>query len=205
MSQIPPNRALLYVLLLGLIPLFITGAAFLSQQNRLQEVETLFEIVMAQGAVKEHKQAQNQIVMKTFEDQDHFYIDKYLETLTFLEPEVEELEKLVQGSIPVSDQLLKRYEKLTGQENQLRFVEGQVQSTPTFQEVVESLTHPVEINTDDVHKILAKIEGVEINGYLPDPGRPQLIITDFKLEKKRTLGNNEAFLLNLKLLKREYL
>ena len=203
--MIPPNRALLYTLLLGLVPLVMVASSLMSKQSRLQEVENMFDRVLSQAVAKERKQAQNQIVIKTYEEQDHFYIDKYLETLSFLEPEAEQLEKLIQGSVPISEQLLKRYDKLISQENQMRFIEGQVQSSPNFQEVTETLAHPVEVNVADLHKILAKIEGVPIHGYAPDNGRPQLLITDFKLEKKKTHGGNEAFLLHLKLLKREYL
>lgn len=57
----------------------------------------------------------------------------------------------------------------------------------------------------DIQKILAKIEGVETNGFTAGPYRPHFIISDFKIEKKQAHPDSEVFLLNLKLLKREYL
>jgi hypothetical protein len=205
LESLPPHRLLLYILLSGLLPIIYVTFWFFSEQNTVQETASLFEMVQSQSMVKERKQALNQIVIKTYVDQDHFYIDKQLETLVFLENEIVHLEKLMEGSVPVSDQLLKRYEKLTTQENQLRFIEGQVQSTPVFQEVSESLAHPVEVNVTDLHKSLSKIEGIEFGDFERDEGRPQLLITDFKIEKKKSYGSNEAYVLNMKLLKREFL
>lgn len=99
----------------------------------------------------------------------------------------------------------KRLEFLTGTSNDLTFTEGVVQSNPIFQETTETLVHPVEIDTKDLRTILAKIEGTTIGNETPSPNRPQLIILDFKLEKKHVTDKNEVFLLNLKLLKREFL
>ena len=80
-----------------------------------------------------------------------------------------------------------------------------MQSTPLFQEVTETLVHPIEVNLDDLTNLLAKIEGKEIGPYTPGPGRPQLLILDFKIEKKSITDKKEVYQLNLKLLKREFL
>jgi hypothetical protein len=205
-SQIPLQRALLYMAFLGLLPLFIVGLLFFSQKRELESLEHQMEMVHHQAFVKEKKQALNLAVRQHFRNADHFYIDKYLETLVFLEPEIEMLQKIVSNkNFTDDDRIKRRLEHLTSQNNSLVFSEGVVQSFPLFQETVETLVHPVEVNVTDLQKILSRIEGIEIDSFTPGPNPPQLLITEFKLDKKKISDKNEVFQLNLKLLKREFL
>lgn len=204
-KEIPHQRQLLYLLLAGLIPVILALFWFFQAKERIDEVTFTFANVQYLAAQKERKQAQNIQVRSSFSESDHFYIDKHLETLSFLEPEVEHLQKLVDGSLPISDNLRRRYEQLTGPQNALHFIEGQVRSYPSFQETQESLAHAVEINVTDLEKILSRVEGTRIGSFEPIEKRPQLIITDFKIDKKQVSHEHEVFLFNVKLLKREYI
>lgn len=108
------------------------------------------------------------------------------------------------------DRIKKRLDYLSGlgpagHGNELIFSEGVVQSFPLFQETVETLVHPVEVNAGDLQKILARIEGIEMGGIKTGPNRLQLLIIEFKLDKKAIHDKNEVFQLNLKLVKREFL
>ncbi len=120
--------------------------------------------------LREKKQAINMAMRNHYRDADHFYIDKYLETLTFLESEVESLQKIITDkNFPDDDGIKKRLETLTGPGNSMVFSEGVVQSSPIFQETTETLVHPIELNGSDLQKALAKIEGVEIVPMRRDP------------------------------------
>lgn len=206
LNKIPQSRALLYIFLAGLLPLFIAFVHFMSQRTQLRELENTLETVQHMAFIKEKKQSTNIAVREHFRDADHFYIDKHLETLVFLEPEIESLQKLINDkNFSDNEQIKKRLETLTGTGNSLIFTEGVVQSFPLFQETAETLVHPVEINISDLQKILAKVEGVDIGSYSPGPNRPQLLVIDFKIDKKKVSEKNEVFVLNMKLLKREFL
>lgn len=203
--SISQSRMLLYFFLISLLPIFIACIILWSQLSEMDELAYSLEGMQQTATMKERKQAQNMAVRNHFHDADHFYIDKNLETLTFLEPEIEGLQKLLTNkNLADDDAIKKRLELLTGPGNSMIFSEGVVQSSPLFQETTETLVHPVEINNSDLQKILAKIEGINIGSYTPGPNRPQLIILDFKLDKKNTSEKNEVFVLNLKLLKREF-
>ncbi len=205
-SNIPQSRLLLYVMLLGLLPIGLAIFNFMTQQNKLNLVEMTILMLGDQAATQKKKQAVNIAVRNNFRDADHFYIDKHLETIEFLEPEVESLQKVLKNKNFADDEnIKKRLDFLTGTQNKLIFTEGVVQSTPLFQETTETLVHPVEVDVNDIKVLLAKIEGTEIGKEGPSPNRPQLIILDFKIEKKHVTEKNEVFLLNLKLLKREFL
>lgn len=205
-NTIPQNRLFLYFILIGLVPIALAWFYVTSQLNTTKTAETLIWHVQEQAYNREKKQAINMAVRNHFRDADHFYIDKNLETFSFLEPEIESLKNMLNNpNYPEDENVRKRLEGLSGSENSMAFTEGVVQSTPLFQEVTETLVHPVEVNLKDIQTLLCRIEGVTIDGCAPPPNRPQLIILDFKIEKKNVSEKNQVFVLNLKLLKREFL
>jgi hypothetical protein len=202
--NIPLQRLMLYCLLLCLVPLGIAFMYLLSEQRQLVQLENLLTSVQYSVSQHEVKQAQNKAVREHYLDADHFYIDKNLETLSFLEDEVDTLQKLTSNTgIGKIESLIKRLTFLTTT-NRLQFIEGAVQTYPYFQETTETLAHPVEVNLDDIKKILSKTEGIKIGPYEPGAASPQLIITDFKIEKKQIREGSDVFVLHMKLIKREY-
>jgi hypothetical protein len=204
-ANIPQSRVLLYAMLFGLVPLAIFIFIFINQLTHLTSIETTVATVQEAAYSREKKQAVNMAVRNNFRDADHFYIDKQVETLTFLEVEADSLQKIISNkNYPDDENIKKRLDFLTSG-NGLVFTEGVVQSNPIFQETTETLVHPVEVNVKDIRAILAKVEGVQIGNEAPGPNRPQLIILDFKLDKKHATEKNDVFILNMKLLKREYL
>lgn len=205
-SSIPQKRLLLYLLLAGLVPIVIAWFSFSSQLDTTRTLESQMWRLQEMALSREKKQAINMAVRNHFRDVDHFYIDKNLETMAFLEPEIESLKNMLNNpNFPEDENIKKRLELLTGNGNSMIFTEGVVQSTPVFQEVTETLVHPVEVDVEDLQEILCRIEGKPIGGCVPPPNRPQLSILDFKIEKKNVSEKNQVFLLNLKLLKREFL
>lgn len=206
LKNIPLSRAITYVLSFGLLPLIFVVFLFISQKSQLENLVSALENVQHQAFITEKKQSLNLAVRQHFREADHFYIDKYLETLVFLELEIEQLQKIVQDkNFADDDRIKKRLEFLTSQANSLVFSEGVVQSFPLFQETAETLIHPVEVNPIDIQKVLARIEGVKIGDFTPGLHRPQLVITELKLDKKKVNDKNEVYLLDLKLIKREFL
>ncbi|CDZ79856.1 hypothetical protein BN1013_00356 [Candidatus Rubidus massiliensis] len=205
-NNIPMKRLLTYVMILGLLPIILVFSYFWTKANKYTEIQDSFLVLADKALSKEKKHALNKIVHQTYREADHFYIDKHLETLDLLESEQETLQKiLAKPSFTEDESTKKRLEYLQSSSNKLSFAEGVVQSYPFFQETAESLVHPVEVNAEDIQKILAHIEGKEIGLFKCAPKCPQLIITDFKIERKASQDKNEIFQLTMKLLKREYL
>ena len=204
MKHIPFQRLWWYLVILSTLPLFLTGFLFLKRWEIGEAIERQLLQVREAALAKNQKQALNAAVRRCFQEADHFYIDKYLETLTFLEPEIDSLQKvLAQKNVVIDESLKKRFSFLESG-NKMVFSEGVVQKYPSFQETVETLVQPVEVYPEDIQTILARIEGVVIGPHQPGPGRPQLIVTEFKIDKKKINDKNEVYLLNVKLLKREF-
>jgi hypothetical protein len=206
LNTIPKNRLVMYGMVLGLLPVFYTIFSLWGEFSTVDQLSRMIKVVEEKSEIYKRKQSNNMAVIDHYRDADHFYIDKYLETLTFLEPEIEALQKIVNHKNFTGDtNITKRLDFLTGPGNSLVFTEGVVQSYPLYQETTETLTHPVELNINDIRKVLARVEGVKIGSYNPGPNRPQMIILDFKLDKKKQANENEIYSLNMKLLKREYM
>lgn len=205
LKKIPQGRLLLYLVLVGMLPLLGIGFLFWSDLDGVNSFEYHLETVEELARKVEKKQISNIATLTQYRNADHFYIDKQLETLNFLEPELDSLKKTVANPHFIEDEpTRKRLNFLNSKQNHLTFSESNVQSTPFFQEVTETLLHPVEINLLDLQKILTAIEGRDLGPYKASEGRPQLIILDFKLDKKNIREENQVFELNMKLLKREY-
>lgn len=206
MVSIPKKRLILYALILGVLPIIFALFRFSSLAGEADAVEERIREIQELFGVYKKKQSVNIATINHFRESDHFYIDKNLETITLLEPEIEALQKIASHkNFPGDPVIKKRLEFLTGPGNSPIFNEGTVQSFPLYQETVETLAHPVEANIDDIKNILSKTEGVSLPPFEPIPSRPQLIVLDFKIERKKHADGNEVFLLNMKLLKREFL
>jgi hypothetical protein len=204
LKNIPYNRLIAYLVVIGLLPALFSMLHYMSNRSYVNGLINQIEIVKEMAQIKEGKQSVNKQVKATFRNSDHFYIDKNLETLDFLSEEIGHLSKLTPlQKIGRADLINKRIEFLSGTENILAFNEGAVKDYGTFQETLEVLAKPVEVSTDDLKNLLVRIEGVPIGSNHAPEGRPQLIITDFRIERKPTLGENESYLLNLKFIKRE--
>lgn len=142
--------------------------------------------------------------LASLKNPDHFYIDKHLETLYFLEPEIKKIEALLLDS-PNDESLKKRLHFLKEGPNRLLFSEIQTRQQSRFQEVEEKQQRLVEMNEEDLKKILSLIEGVTIWPYGPKEKRPQLIIKDFQLSKKEISSEEFVYAINMHLIKRESL
>lgn len=206
LSTIPVKRLLLYAVALGLLPIIFMMIRLSSLSSEANTVEERIDAIKTLADAYKKRQSINIATINHYREADHFYIDKHLETLNFLEPEVEALQKIVgHKNFPGDPIIKKRLEFLTGALNSAIFNEGTVQSFPFYQETVETLAHPIEVNVQDIKNILAMTEGVEIPPFIPLTSRPQLIMLDFKMDRKKHQDGNEVFLLNMKLLKREFL
>lgn len=206
LSHIPQMRLLIYLLIVASLPTLFVVFRLWQDKGHLDSLEGRVEIVREKALMRNTKQATNVAIMNHYRGADNFYIDKQLEKLQFLSPEVEGLQHiLLNKSFADDEEARKRLEFLTGPNNTLKFNEGAVVRYPLFREIVETQIHPVEVDTGDVQKILTLVEGQAFDNIAPPTNRPQLIILDFRMDKKKVGDDNEVFVLNLRLLKREYI
>ena len=205
LKNIPVSRLLLYILVIGLIPIAFALFKMQSNYGALAQSRNQLEHIKESTFAHERKQSSNAAVIAHYRESDHFYIDKHLETMTLLEAEIAALQTVKQTPNYAGDEAIEKRLELLQSDNQILFNEGPVQSNAIYQETIETLAKPVEIDLTDLQRLLERIESLPVNENDITDKKPQLIILDFRLDRKAPTPNHETFLLNLKLLKREYL
>lgn len=204
MFNLSPFRLFLYVLLANML---VLGYVLWNNHSANQEIDLVqrrIERLEFDTQTKDIKRASNNLVRSYYADADRFYLEKQVQSIELLKDQKRDLEKILQvKSVAEDPRATRRLNTL--RENKMVFSEGMVQSYPFFNEIPESLSQPVEVNVEDMREVLAKIEGVKIGPYLPGEKRPQFLITEFRLDRKNLSKDEDSYMLNLKLLKREYL
>ncbi len=181
------------------IPLVLCLCHFISRMQKLEELDNEIERIRIKSAQAEETRAKESAALASLKNPDPHYLDKQIETLTFLLPEIKKL----QTDLTDDEQVVKRIQYLKEGGNRLLFSEEQIRTHELFRETQEKQQHFIEINEEDLKKLLCLIEGVTIWPYGPKEGRPQLIITDFKLQKIERPTQEKVYAVSMELLKRE--
>lgn len=194
------NRAILFFTLL-LAPFVLSLFFLFSRYTHLHVNEKALDSAALQARSAIEKREKRTLFLERYGKCEPYFINQQLETLSLLQKETGHLLKM-QRHPGCSDQtsLSHRIAFLQSGQNRLRFVEEAVRSTAKVKETEEKLQHPVELDGDDLNRLLSLIENIPIGDFLPSPSSPQLLIRDFVLTKK----NPSVYHLSLALLKREF-
>ncbi len=194
--------AFLGVLILAPLPFAYFFFSFVFNMQALNQVEEEISFLHQKSLSTEIKKEKESAFMAQMERSDHFYLDKHLESLLFLESEIMKLQAL-SFTHPQNEGIRERLHFLRDGGNRLLFVEEAINKSEQFQEVEEKQQQSIEMNEEDLKKLFTLIEGVSVWPYAPKEARPQLIIKDFDLSKKSTGPQEKVYLVNMQLIKRE--
>jgi hypothetical protein len=186
------------------VPFLIFLFHFIFNLQKLEQLEEEMERIHTKMISMQESQKKESSLLSALKNPDPHYLDKHVETLTFLLPEIKKLETM-QLENPEEEQFAGRLQLLKDTGNHLRFSEEQIRANELFRETEENQQQPVELNEEDLKKLLCLIEGVTIWPYGPKEGRPQLIIKDFKLTRKELSPNEKIYVVMMQLIKREHL
>lgn len=206
MKGLSQTRIIIYSLILGIIPLLFVEMNYMNAKARQDNLSIALSEAITNATNKNAQEFINKQVKEQYRNSNHFYIDQEIETISPLKDEVQALQKILSLGFHANEDLFRRRLQFhTSGQNAISFVEGSVKAYKGFQETQESLAHSVEVDLNDVKAILSRIEGIRFSEQdtLPEQ-RPHLIITDWKMEKKKGL-TQELYALDVKLIKREYL
>ncbi len=198
-NSLPVTRLLIYVIVIGFLPIVFAALHYLQKNKEWETVSDRILDINHFSMTAARKQALNTVVRHVYGDSDQFYLENQLEQLSFLKKEKETLEQLLKSPTFTGNEATeKRYAFLNSALNRFKWIQGSIQVAEGIQETDVILSHPVEVDASDLKEIFTRIEGSR-------KGKPQLIISDFKLNKKEFINGNEVFELNMKLLKREFI
>lgn len=176
---------------------------FSAEQKMTRLVETSLQLHRRQAWTAERDLAEKKLLQQ-LRSADRDYIEKELESLEFLTLEQKKLHAML-ASDPGNAQLNERMQRLSNRQNSLHFREQNFERHEGFQEVEVIQDHPVEMNRDDLKKLLARIENRQIGPFKPEANPPDLLIKKFELIKKPMSSTEETYLINLELAKLEML
>lgn len=179
------------------IPFLLTSLYFTIASDTLAQEENRSRSLFAKTIPYCEKEAKKRLWLSRYGQSDPYFLDHELESHPLLSREIDFLDALsLHPALKDRTELNKRLAFLSGDDNRLTFVEETIRSTHAWKETHEKLLHPVQIDEEDLQRLLKTIEG---EGEM----RPQLLISDLKLNKKQFPFHNEGFELDLRLLKRE--
>jgi len=203
-ESIPIQRLLFYLLVIGFLPIFFTLSSIYIKKTERQDLLNSLDASITQKSLQNTSEVYNTATRKHFANTDPFYISKELETLHLLEQEKQELEKAARSSfIQQEKSLQKRQSFLSGTSNMLTFSSGKEQSFSNCKEILYTQQQPVEVNVQDIQKILSLVEGKKVGPFLPKETRPHLLLSQFSLKKNEGFLN-EVFSLHMQIIQREY-
>ncbi len=193
-----------FLLLLGIGP-FISSFLLFKEKQSVEIFQNQFSSIVLKSKRAFEKKARKENFLETHKNSDPYFLDKEIESLSFLENEKMLLKNwLSHPAIASKDALRQRLNFLESGQNRLSFTDDEIQFSKTLKETLEKQRETVEVDQDDLKNLLALIEEVPFESIPLKINRPQLIISDFSLTKKTTELQNEVFELKMELLKREF-
>ncbi len=194
---------LFYILIL--FPLVLGGAFLSFQYAELQNLKADFYQTCKKGKIALLKKKTKEDFIRKHANTHPCFLEN-LESTPFLFSEIQELENLIRHPAIADKQALKaRLNFLTKGANCLRFTEEAIHSSSSIKETEEKQLHPVQMNEEDIKKLLSSLEEIPIESYPALESLPQIIITDFHLEKKQTPLKTDVFEVDMQFIKREFI
>lgn len=200
LSQYLSGQPLRWVLILIPLPLLLSGYYVFGKIQTFRFLHQEMERIQTKACLLSSAKKKEAALLDPLQHTDPHYLD-HLHSLHFLIPEIKRLESFLVDN-PEEETLFKRLQFLKTR-NQLLFSEGISQSCPQFKEVEEIQQYTVEMNEEDLKKLLSMIEGGTIWPYGPKEGKPLFVITEFSLTKRELVRDEKVFAVSMKLLKRE--
>ena len=153
-------------LILALLPL---AAALFYYKVKMEKLCTLENVAydLQEKALRIVEQTrQNETILQMLHKVDPLYLENTIEKLPFLEDEARRVQALTLHQ-KENHTLQKRLDFLRSGDNRISFVATRHGQEPGLQETETKWLHPVEMNEEDLKKLLVFIEGVSIHPYDP--------------------------------------
>lgn len=193
------NMSIFFIVIFFLITFlsFKNFSKYLKLKNSLLKINSFEKIAI--NSLDERKKVKNFIDEKI--SYDKFFIDNNLENLSFLQNEKSQLVNLKKYIAFLNgDRINARLDFINSEKNKLKFAEENTKTSSLIKETLESQLYSIEVDENDLQKLLTIIEETPNSRFTKKANAPQLLITNFNLSKE----NCNSFTLDMKILKREF-
>lgn len=194
-----------FFFLLVLFPILCSITYAWIDKNRFEEIEENFAAAFRKGRTSIDRKTKKERFLQHYLNPNPYFLDQEIESLKFLQKEKSHLESFLNHPALLRKELFqKRLSFLNSQENRLSFIEENIQTSSDIKETEEKQRHPIQLDEEDLQKLLTYVEDLPIKSYVPPKHSPQILIRDFKLRKIETALQTSIFELEMDLLKREF-
>ncbi len=198
-----PLYALLF-LLIALCPLGAAAFVYYSRSLALSRASIDFEHLQLHVNRRIFQEREKREFLNNFQNVDHYYVEKYLESISLLTSLKKTLETVSENpALNQSEEIKSHLARVIEEKNTMQFTEIARESKANIEEIELKQMRPAEVEMMDLKKVLAIVEGVCIDGFSPFPNRPQLLIKSFDLSWKKDLQAQEKLWLTMDIIKRE--
>ncbi len=189
-----------------LIPFVLSGSYLLRRQAFQEQLELRFADAAKKGKLALARKLRKENFMKRYSNADQFFLDKHIESLSFLQDERSAISSMIHHPALSNKRMLQeRLEFLESDTNRLSFTEENIRTSAKIKETDEKQRHPVQMSENDLHKLLSSIEDLAVGENEPIAKMPQLLIRDLSLKKIENPRGCEVFEVEMELLKREWI
>lgn len=193
-----------YFFVLVALPVMAAAFFLFLESTELNDLEDRFAKLSRKEKIAFERKGRKERFLKRHSHSNPYFLDHEIEGFSLLQSEKARLESLLRHpAFPESQSLKNRLAFLN--ENRLAFNEENIRVSNTVKEVDEKQRKPVQMDENDLKKILSITEDLPIDSELPKAGSPQLIIKEFRLKKQETSLQTEVFEVEMDLLKREFI
>ena len=193
-----------YALLL--IPFILAGSYLLSQNAFQQELESRFTDAAKKGKIAIQRKMRKEKFIHRYSSADPFFLDKHIESLSFLENEKANLKSMIpHPALQNKQSLQERLAFLESEANRLAFIEENIRTSSQIKETEEKQRRPIQMSETDLQRLLAALEDIPVGQNKPIPQTPQLLVRDMKIKKIENQLHSEVYEVEMELLKREWI
>lgn len=199
-SQIRP----VFFFVLAILPLVAASLFLLLEYTSLQELQERFRCAARNEKIASARKERKERFLKNHSHANPYFLDQQIESLPLLREERKQLESLCQHpAFPNHQSIQERLAFLD--ENRLTFAEESIRTSAKVKETGEKQRHPVQMDENDLQKVLSLIEHIPIGSYRPLNDSPQIVIKDFRMKKQQTSLQTDIFEVEMDLLTREFI
>lgn len=187
-----------------IVPFFLAGGYLMIQYSTLQELEHRFLDTSQKEKFAMMRKTRKERFIERYRNSDPFFLDKQIESLSFLQKERLKIESLIHHPALVNKPgWQERLGWISGPNNRLAFIEENIRISSKIKETDEKQRYPVQLDESDLEKLFASVEDIPIGAHQSVDKSPQLIIRNCTIKKIPNLFS-EVFEVDMELLKREW-
>src|SRR5689334_10291050 len=94
-KNIPQERLIAYLLILGIVPLFLVGLHFVAKKNEISALSDKLTELSLDVMQQNKKELSNRSVRAQFQNKDQFYLIKELESMQLMKEDVAAFKKIL--------------------------------------------------------------------------------------------------------------